>query len=84
MKTNKNFNKLLVKIGAHLAILRQKKGYPTIKEFVVKYELPEIQYWRVEKGKTNITIKSLMKILEIHKISVQDFFCMVADEKVWA
>ena len=77
MKSNKAFRKILVAVGERLAELRMKKGYTTIKEFVVNYDLPEIQYWRIEKGKANITLKSLVKILDIHKLSLTDFFCMV-------
>jgi transcriptional regulator with XRE-family HTH domain len=78
MKSKKAFNKILQVVGERLAELREKKGYPTIKEFAFKYNLPEIQYWRIEKGKTNLTLKSLVKILDIHNLSVQDFFCLIA------
>jgi hypothetical protein len=85
MKIPRNkFQNLLIDIGSHLADLRVKKGYPTIKEFAAKYELPEIHYWRIEKGKANPTLKSLVRILAIHKISIQDFFCMIADQKLAA
>ena len=76
MKSTKTFNNLLSVVGVSLAELRVKKGYTTIKEFTQKYDLPEIQYWRMEKGKANITLKSLVKILKIHNVSLQDFFCM--------
>lgn len=77
MKTVKSFNGTLVIIGIQLAILREKKGYSTIKDFVLKYDLPEIQYWRMEKGKANITLKSLVKILAIHNMNLQEFFCAI-------
>ena len=77
MKSQKEFNKILSDVGTALAELREKKGYTTIKEFTERYDLPEIQYWRIEKGKANITLKSLLKILTIHKISLQDFFCLL-------
>ena len=80
MKTNKAFKSNLTVIGSRLAELRIKKGYPTIKEFTQKYDLPEIQYWRIEKGKANATLKSLFKILHIHKLSFQEFFCLIEDE----
>jgi hypothetical protein len=85
MKSNKGFKKTLVAVGERLAELRVKKGYGTIKEFVQDYDLPEIQYWRIEKGKANITLKSLVKILDIHKISLPDFFCLIPsmDEQVF-
>lgn len=84
MKSNKLFQDTLSTMGAQLAHLRVKKGYPTVRAFTDKYNLPEIQYWRMEKGKANVTLKSLMKILTIHKISLQDFFCLLNDEKLAA
>jgi hypothetical protein len=79
MKPSKAFKTILATVGEKLAELRIKKGYPTIKEFTLKHDLPEIQYWRMEKGKANITLKSLIKILNIHKVSLQDFFCLITE-----
>ena len=77
MKSKKLLEKTLVELGAKLSDLREQKGFHTLKEFVEKYQLPEVQYWRMEKGKVNLTIKSLVKILSIHKMTLDDFFCMV-------
>ena len=71
----KSLSLLLKTIGEQLGKLRKKKGFSTIKEFATKYNLPAIQYWRIEKGKANLTIKSLGRILQIHKISFDEFFC---------
>ena len=84
MKSNKAFKNTLVHVGACLAELRVKKGYPTIKSFAQKYDLPEIQYWRIEKGKANVTLKSLSRILNIHRLTLNDFFCLITDQKVAA
>lgn len=84
MKTDKAFKNLLLKTGTRLAQLRVKKGFHTIKAFAQRYDLPEIQYWRIEKGKANITLKSLTRILSIHNLSLQDFFCLLDDEKLAA
>ena len=84
MKSDKNFKNLLVEIGIGLAALRVKKGYTTIKSFAEKYDLPEIQYWRIEKGKANVTLKSLSRILNIHRITIHDFFCLMEDHKAAA
>jgi transcriptional regulator with XRE-family HTH domain len=84
MKTHKAFQNVLVLIGSRLAELRVKKGFSTIREFTQKYDLPEIQYWRMEKGKANITLKSLVRILQIHNLTMQEFFCLVNDEKLAA
>jgi transcriptional regulator with XRE-family HTH domain len=71
----KSIKNLLGSIGTELTRLREEKGFTTIKNFAKKNKLPEIQYWRIEKGKANLTLKSLDKILAIHKISFEDFFC---------
>lgn len=81
MKSTKSFKKILAVLGVRLAELREKKGFETLKEFTQKYDLPHIQYWRIEKGKANITIKTLVKILSIHNISLHDFFCTIAEDK---
>jgi hypothetical protein len=84
MKSDKAFKNMLIDVGTCLADLRIKKGYPTIKAFAERYDLPEIQYWRIEKGKANITLKSLSKILSIHRLSVHEFFCLMQDQKMAA
>jgi transcriptional regulator with XRE-family HTH domain len=76
MKSKKAFDKTLMTVGLKLAYLREQKGFSTIKEFALIHELPEIQYWRIEKGKANITLKSLTRILNIHNITLHDFFCL--------
>ncbi len=81
MRSQKAFNRMLMIMGQTLAELREKKGFATIKEFTRKYDLPEIQYWRMEKGKANFTIKSLNKILRIHHLTMHEFFAMIAEEK---
>lgn len=68
-------------LGETLAELRMKKGYETLKEFTIKYDLPQIQYWRIEKGKANITIKTLVKILAIHNLTLHEFFCLMAEDE---
>jgi transcriptional regulator with XRE-family HTH domain len=77
MKATKSFNRVLIVVGMRLAELREKKGYNTLKEFAEEYDLPQIQYWRMEKGKANITLKSLARILKVHNLTLQEFFCMI-------
>ncbi|MBT1700371.1 helix-turn-helix domain-containing protein [Fulvivirgaceae bacterium PWU4] len=81
MKSTKSLKKVLIILGERLAELRIKKGYETQKEFTSKYDLPQIQYWRIEKGKANITIKTLVKILAIHNMTLNEFFCLVAEDE---
>jgi transcriptional regulator with XRE-family HTH domain len=84
MRTDKAFKNVLAHVGNQLAYLRLKKGYSTIKSFAQKYDLPEIQYWRIERGKANITLKSLSRILNIHRLTLNEFFCMINEEKAAA
>jgi transcriptional regulator with XRE-family HTH domain len=65
---------ILEKIGARLTELRKKKGYSSHEDFAYDYDIPRVQYWRIEKGKTNLTIRSLCKLLAIHNLTVEEFF----------
>jgi transcriptional regulator with XRE-family HTH domain len=65
----------LERIGSRLTELRKSKGYSSHEDFAYDYDLPRVQYWRIEKGKANLTIRSLYKIVAIHKLSVEEFFC---------
>jgi transcriptional regulator with XRE-family HTH domain len=75
----KSLSKVLNRIGLALSELRIRKGYDNIKEFARAYNLPLIQYWRIEKGKANVTINSLIKLLAIHQLGLEDFFCWLKD-----
>lgn len=66
--------KELKKIGEKLQILRAKAGYSSYEDFAIKNDLSRMQYWRIEKGKTNITLRSLIVILNIHGITLEEFF----------
>lgn len=69
-----DLNCVLSNVGEGLKYLRINAGYQTHIEFVKKHGLPSIQYWRMENGKSNITIKSLIKVLNIHRIGIDEFF----------
>ena len=69
-----SFDETLEAIGKKLTELRLKKGYTSHATFAIDHNLPPIQYWRMEKGKANITLKSLHKVLSIHGISIDTFF----------
>jgi transcriptional regulator with XRE-family HTH domain len=79
--STKTLNAILKRIGDALRSLRIKKGYETIKEFSYQYDLPMIQYWRIENGKANITIKTLVRLLSIHRVGIEDFFSSLKETK---
>jgi transcriptional regulator with XRE-family HTH domain len=74
MKTE-NYESALDDLGYKLRHLRNKNGFATSEEFASTYGLPKIQYWKMENGKTNVTLKSLLRILQIYKMSLEEFFC---------
>jgi transcriptional regulator with XRE-family HTH domain len=53
VKNEAAFQKQLVKIGEKLAELRKKKGYTSHETFAYDHDLSRVQYWRIEKGKSN-------------------------------
>jgi hypothetical protein len=70
----------LERIGSKLTDLRKQKGYSSHEDFAYDYDIPRVQYWRIERGKTNLTIKSLNRLLAIHKLTVEEFFCILYKE----
>lgn len=70
-KTKKE--KLIFAIGEAFKELRIKKGYSSYENFANDYQIDRKQYWRLENG-SNLTVASLFKIVEIHKIKLSDFF----------
>lgn len=63
----------VLKIADKIKELRVDAGYTSAENFAYDNDLNRVQYWRVEKG-TNITLKTLLKLLDIHKISLSEFF----------
>ena len=70
---------VLARIGKKLTSLRKKKGYTSHETFAFDFDLPRVQYWRLERGKSNFTIKTLHRILSIHNVSVEEFFSSLND-----
>ena len=74
-KTTKKVSeeKWILKIAYKPKELRKEKGYKSYETFALDHGLDRKQYWRAETG-SNLTLKSLIKILEAHKIELNDFF----------
>ena len=67
-------------IGQRLKSLRIDAGYKSYEVFAWENNLSRIQYWKMEKG-TNCTLKSLFKVLKIHKLTYKEFFDSLEDDK---
>ena len=68
-----NVDQRIINIANRIKELRIKKGYSSHENFAWDHDLNRVQYWRIEKG-SNITMKTLIAILDIHQISLSDFF----------
>lgn len=53
--------------------LRIDAGYTSHENFAWDNDLSRVQYWRIETG-ANITMKTLLKILDIHGLTLSEFF----------
>lgn len=60
-------------IASKLKQMRIDAGFTSYEQFANAKDLDRKQYWRIENG-ANITLSTLIKILEIHKVSIKDFF----------
>jgi hypothetical protein len=63
----------IIKIADKLKKLRKGKGFTSYENFALDKDLPRVQYWRLEKG-TNFTITTLLRTLDAHQISLEQFF----------
>lgn len=61
------------RIGTKLKQIRIDSGYTSYENFAVNNGMDRKQYWRIEKG-ANLRLSTLIEILNIHKISLEDFF----------
>jgi len=57
VKEDEVLNQLVERIAKKLVELRKKRGYSSYESFALDHEIPRMQYWRLEKGKTNVTLK---------------------------
>ena len=73
MELSPKHEKQLIKVGDRLRTLRKKAGYKSYENFAFDNEINRVQSGRMEKG-TNITLLSLLKVLDIHKLTLEEFF----------
>jgi hypothetical protein len=71
---NSSYISTLEMIGKKLTELRLQKGFKNQLDFTSQYDLPHIQYWRMERGAANLTLKSLHRVLSIHGLTIEELF----------
>jgi hypothetical protein len=79
---DQQFQLTLKEIGDLLAELRRSAGYKSYETFALDNHLPRIQYWRLEKGRANFTLRTLMTVLEIHNLPLDEFFSRLYKAKL--
>lgn len=77
----KSEEEILKEIGLRFKKLRTDEHYTSYEHFAIENDLSRMHYWKIEKGKANITIKTLLKILTIHNCSIEDFFKIDAKDE---
>jgi transcriptional regulator with XRE-family HTH domain len=78
----KSEKEVLTEIGLRLKMLRKQKGFTSYEHFAIEHDLSRMHYWKIEKGKANITIRTLVHLLKLHNCSIEDFFGLdIKDEK---
>lgn len=68
----KDLDPRILKVAEGIKRLRKEAGYTSHETFAFENDLPRQHYWQVEKG-SNITLNTLLRILDIHKVSVEEF-----------
>lgn len=72
-KPKKELDSRIVLVANKLERMRVEKGYTSYENFAIDHGISRMQYWRMEKG-TNFTFESILKILDAHKMTLNDFF----------
>jgi transcriptional regulator with XRE-family HTH domain len=80
VKEDEIFTQLSDSLARIFTELRKSKGYTSSETFAFDHEFPRVQYWRVETGRTNITIKTLARLLLIHNLTLEEFLTLLVKE----
>jgi DNA-binding XRE family transcriptional regulator len=67
-------NRVVVKLGLTIRKIREESTSFSQDTLALEVDLSENQIRRIEKGQTNPTIKSLLKIAEALKVDIKDLF----------
>jgi transcriptional regulator with XRE-family HTH domain len=62
----------ILQIGNYIRMLRKQNTKLSAEDFAYENGFDRVQYSRIEKG-ANITMKTLLKVLDAHHLSLKDF-----------
>lgn len=63
----------LQKIASKIKKMRIDAGFKSYESFANAKDIDIKQYWRVE-NRSNLTLRTLIKVLKLHKITLKEFF----------
>lgn len=72
-KSKEELDKEILQVAEKIKDLRIKAGFTSYENFAFTKDINRVQYYRIEKGQ-NITLKTLIKVLKIHNLTIQEFF----------
>jgi transcriptional regulator with XRE-family HTH domain len=79
-ETDKLATALQKRIGEKIAVLRKDMGYTNHEQFAYDHGFSRETYRRLEAGDANLTVRTLAKILLIHKLTIEQFFTSLPEE----
>lgn len=71
---NEAQSKVLIKLGLTIRKIREESTNFSQDKLGLEVDLSENQIRRIEKGQTNPTVKSLLKIAKALKVDIKDLF----------
>lgn len=71
---NEQLHKSLIKLGATIRKIREESTSLSQDKLALEVDLSENQIRRIEKGQTNPTIKTLLKIANALKVDIKELF----------
>tara|TARA_R110000796_G_scaffold96719_1_gene203209 strand:+ start:671895 stop:672131 length:237 start_codon:yes stop_codon:yes gene_type:complete len=75
MKEGEATDDALKAIGERLKKLREDSFEGGYVKFAIHHvDMQPKQYWKLEAGTANFTIKTLLRVLAVHGITLQEFF----------
>lgn len=72
---NDEQSKVLIKLGLTIRKIREESTSFSQDKLGLEVDLSENQIRRIEKGQTNPTVKSLLKIAKALNVDIKDLFC---------
>ena len=73
-KSLNDVDQLQKRIGKKLREIRESKGIKNYEKFAIQNDFSRSHYWNIENGEVNLTLKTLVRILNSLDVRIQDFF----------